>query len=141
MEERLDKQMRFMREMDKMKRILRRTRIMDDSRFENDAEHSWHMAVMGAWMTEYAVGAVDPLKAVKMCLIHDVVEIDAGDTYAFDPEAQAGKVERERRRRSGFLDCSRRNRLRKCGHFGKSLRRAKHLRRNMRRRWTACRGC
>ena len=94
MEERLDKQMRFMREMDTMKRILRRTRIMDDSRFENDAEHSWHMAVMGAWMTEYAVGAVDPLKAVKMCLIHDVVEIDAGDTYAFDLAAQAGKVER-----------------------------------------------
>jgi len=56
MEECLDKQMRFMREMDTMKRILRRTRIMDDSRFENDAEHSWHMAVMGAWMTEYAVG-------------------------------------------------------------------------------------
>jgi len=93
---RLDQQMQFMREMDKVKQIIRRTLLMDGSRYENDAEHSWHMAVMGAWLTEYAEGAVDTLKAVKMCLIHDVVEIDAGDTYAYDPAAQAGKVERER---------------------------------------------
>lgn len=97
---RLARQMQFLAELDKVKQIVRRTLLMDGSRFENDAEHSWHMAIMAAWLGEYATvpagGRLNLLKAVKMCLIHDVVEIDAGDAYAYDPAALVGQTERER---------------------------------------------
>ena len=99
--DRLTRQIRFMVELDKVKRIVRRTELMDRSRFENDAEHSWHMSIMAGWLCEYATPRapgsppLDVLKVIKMCLIHDVVEIDAGDTYAYDPAAQAGKADRE----------------------------------------------
>ena len=99
---RLDRQMQFLAELDKVKQIVRRTLLMDGSRYENDAEHSWHMALMAAMLSEYAPAAgegqkLDVLKAVKMCLIHDVVEIDAGDAYAYDPAALVGQADRERR--------------------------------------------
>ncbi len=94
---RLEKQLRFMVELDKLKRIVRHTRLTDHSRLENDAEHSWHMAVYASWMAEYATEKMDVLRAVKMCLIHDVVEIDAGDAYAYDAAANVGKAERERK--------------------------------------------
>lgn len=96
-DDRLRCQLQFLAEIDKVKQIVRRTMLIDGSRFENDAEHSWHMAIFAAWMGEHAAAKTDLLKAVKMCLIHDVVEIDAGDAYAFDPAAQAGRVARERR--------------------------------------------
>jgi putative hydrolase of HD superfamily len=94
--ERLARQLDFIRELDKLKRILRMTRVMDDSRRENSAEHSWHIAVMAPLLAEYSPEPVDLTSTMKMLLIHDVVEIDAGDTFCFDDEAHHDKEERER---------------------------------------------
>ena len=92
---RLDKQLRFTVEIDKMTSILRRTVLIDKSRRENDAEHSWHIAVMALIFSEYAREKVDVGRAVKMCVVHDLVEIYAGDTFAYDPNANLDKAERE----------------------------------------------
>ena len=88
MEERLKKQMEFLLEMDKLKFINRQTYLSDSVRKENDAEHSWHLALMAVLLAEHADEEVDLLKVITMVLIHDLVEIDAGDTYAYD---EAGK--------------------------------------------------
>lgn len=88
MEERLKKQMDFLLEVDKLKFINRQTYLSDGTRRENDAEHSWHLALMAALLSEHADEEVDLLKVITMVLIHDLVEIDAGDTYAYD---EAGK--------------------------------------------------
>lgn len=95
--ERLRKQLEFIREIDKAKTVLRRSVLLDRSRRENDAEHSWHLAVMAILLVEYANEPVDLLKVVKMLLIHDLVEIDAGDTYAYDAKGHEDKYEREQR--------------------------------------------
>lgn len=95
MDERLKKQMDFIREIDKAKSVFRQTYLADGSRRENDAKHSWHLAVMAFLLAEDASRTVDVLKVVKMVLIHDLVEIDAGDTYAYDPLGNASKRERE----------------------------------------------
>ena len=79
---RLDKQFDFAREIDKEKFIKRQTYLSDSMTRENDAEHAWHMAIMAILLSEYANEEVDVLKTVTMILIHDIVEIDAGDTYA-----------------------------------------------------------
>jgi len=94
--ERLERQIAFMREVDKLKTIFRQTYLMDASRHENDAEHSWHIALM-AWLLEEHRGPekVDVLRVMKMLLIHDVVEIDAGDTFAYDVQGHEDKLERE----------------------------------------------
>jgi len=84
MDERLQQQLKFILEIDKEKNIFRQTHLSGGGRSENDAEHAWHMAVMAYLLQEYANEKVDILKVVMMCLIHDVVEIDAGDTYAYD---------------------------------------------------------
>lgn len=94
---RLLKQLEFVREIDKAKGVLRQSVLLDHSRRENDAEHSWHLAVMAILLEEHAKEPVDLLKVVKMLLIHDIVEIDAGDTYAYDIKAHDDKEERERR--------------------------------------------
>ena len=88
-------QLDFIREIDKVKGIFRQTPLMDKSRKENDAEHSWHLATMAFLLSEYAPEGTDLLKVMKMVLIHDLVEIDAGDTYLFDEAAQHDKEERE----------------------------------------------
>lgn len=95
--DRLEKQLDFIREIDKEKEIFRQTYLADASRRENDAEHAWHMAVMTLLLSEYANEKIDVLKTVAMLLIHDVVEIDAGDTYAYDEEAKKTQAEREQR--------------------------------------------
>lgn len=95
--ERLSQQLAFIREIDKAKTVLRQSVILDRSRRENDAEHSWHLAVMAILLQEHANEPVDLLKVVKMLLIHDLVEIDAGDTYAYDEAGNLNKAERERR--------------------------------------------
>ena len=92
---RLEKQMAFIEEVDKIKLIGRQNYLADDSRKENDAEHSWHLALMTMLLSEYANEEIDVLKTMSMVLIHDLVEIDAGDTYAYDYEAQKNKRERE----------------------------------------------
>jgi putative hydrolase of HD superfamily len=92
---RLDKQMEFIMEVDKIKTINRQTYITGGVRKENDAEHSWHLALMALLLSEYANDDIDVLKTMSMVLIHDMVEIDAGDTYAFDSVGAASKEERE----------------------------------------------
>ena len=93
--ERLEKQFAFCLEVDKEKKIERQTYISDASRQENDAEHAWHMALMTLILSEYANEEIDILKTISMILIHDVVEIDAGDTYAYDEEGKKTQKERE----------------------------------------------
>ena len=92
---RLDQQLRFTAEIDKMTSILRRTMLVDGSRRENDAEHSWHIAVMALIFEEYAAEPVDISRAVKMCVVHDLIEIYAGDTFAYDVAGNVDKAERE----------------------------------------------
>lgn len=93
---RLEKQIQFVMEIDKLKHIYRQNLVADGSRRENDVEHSWHLAVMALLLQEYTVEPVDVLKVIQMVLLHDLVEIDAGDTFAYDPEAGLDKEERER---------------------------------------------
>lgn len=95
--EELDKIFRFIREIDREKFIERQTYLTGGTRKENDAEHAWHMAVMAVLLSGYANEAIDVLKTVTMLLIHDLVEIDAGDTYAYDEEGKKTKAQRERK--------------------------------------------
>lgn len=92
---RLEEQMNFIREVDKLKKIGRQTYLSDGSRKENDAEHSWHLALMCMILSEYANQKIDVQKTMSMVLIHDIIEIDAGDTYAYDIEGNQTKRERE----------------------------------------------
>jgi len=93
--ERLAEQIAFIVEIDKLKGILRQTGLIDGSRRENSAEHSWHLAVMAMILAEHAERPVSLERVLKMLLIHDLVEIDAGDTFFFDAAAAVGKGERE----------------------------------------------
>ena len=95
MDERLDRQMAFALEIDKLKNIFRQTHLSGKGRNENDAEHSWHMAIMAYLLREYANEDVDIAKVMLMCLIHDIVEIDAGDTYAYDSAMMQTQKSRE----------------------------------------------
>lgn len=95
MDERLQKQLDFILEIDKEKNILRQTHLSGHGRRENDAEHAWHMAIMAYLLREYANEEVDIAKVMLMCLIHDIVEIEAGDTYAYDEEGLLTQKERE----------------------------------------------
>jgi putative hydrolase of HD superfamily len=95
--QRLDEQFAFIREIDKEKFIGRQTYLSDGKRKENDAEHAWHMAVMTLLLSEYANEEIDVLRTISMLLIHDLVEIDAGDTYAYDEAGKKTQSRRERR--------------------------------------------
>ena len=93
--ERLQKQIEFVIEIDKLKNIYRQTYVLGEERKENDSEHSWHIALMAFLLAEYSEKTIDVLKTMKMLLIHDIVEIDAGDTYCYDAEGYKTKAERE----------------------------------------------
>ena len=95
MDDRLKKQLDFSLEIDKEKNIFRQTHLSEHGRNENDAEHAWHMSIMAYLLREYANEEVDIAKVMLMCLIHDIVEIDAGDTYAYDTERIATQKVRE----------------------------------------------
>ena len=95
MDERLKKQLDFALEIDKEKNILRQTHLSGHGRNENDADHAWHMAIMAYLLREYSNEPVDITRVMLMCLIHDVVEIDAGDTYAYDEEGKKTQKARE----------------------------------------------
>ena len=86
MDERIKRQMAFALEIDKAKNVFRQTHLSLNGRNENDAEHSWHMAIMAYLLREYANEEIDIVKVMLMCLIHDIVEHDAGDTYAYDAD-------------------------------------------------------
>lgn len=95
--QRLQQQIEFVLEIDKLKQIYRQNLLVDGSRRENDAEHSWHLAVMALVMEEYAAKPVDLRKVLKMVILHDLVEIDAGDTFCYDLQAGEDQKEREQK--------------------------------------------
>ena len=95
MDDRLKRQMEFALEIDKEKNVFRQTHLSGKGRNENDAEHAWHMAIMAYLLKEYSNSEIDISRVMIMCLIHDIVEIDAGDTYAYDKEGLATQKERE----------------------------------------------
>lgn len=95
MNDKLKQQLDFILEIDKEKNILRQTHLSGHGRRENDAEHAWHMAIMAYLLKEYSNEPVDITKVMIMCLIHDIVEIDAGDTYAYDTEGLKTQKARE----------------------------------------------
>lgn len=97
MDERLKEQIDFILEIDKMKEILRQNYLADGSARENDADHSWHLAMMALILSEYSNEKVDVTRVVPMVLTHDLVEIDAGDTYAYD---EAGALTKEKREKA-----------------------------------------
>lgn len=95
MTDRISKQLNFIKEIDKMKNVLRMTLVSESVRRENDAEHSWHLAMMALLLEEYAVRPVDITHVLKMTLVHDLVEIYAGDTFAYDIQGNKDKEDRE----------------------------------------------
>jgi putative hydrolase of HD superfamily len=92
---RLERQLAFLLEMDKAKSVFRRSYVTDGSRFENDAEHMWHLALFVLVLAEHAGEPIDVTKVLKMVLIHDIVEIDAGDAFVYDEAARMAKAELE----------------------------------------------
>ena len=93
---RLKQQLSFLYEIDKLKTVFRRTNLISEpDRLENSAEHSWHLAFYVMILAEYANAKVDVTKVIKMVLLHDVVEIDAGDTFCYDQEANSSKADKE----------------------------------------------
>lgn len=103
MDERLKQQLEFVLEIDKEKNIFRQTHLSGHGRNENDAEHAWHMAIMAYLLREYSNEPVDIGRVMLMCLIHDIVEIDAGDTYAYDADGLKTQKAREDAAKSGFF--------------------------------------
>lgn len=94
--DRIKQQISFIEQLDALKQVLRQNLVMDESRRENSAEHSWHIATMAMVLNEYAPTELDQLRVLKMLLLHDVIEIGAGDTFCFDIEGNKDKEERER---------------------------------------------
>lgn len=94
-EDRLRAQISFLLEIDKLKSVLRRTRLVNGARFENSAEHSWHISVLAIVLSEYSNVPVDVSHVIKMLLVHDIVEVDAGDTFCYDASAELTKAARE----------------------------------------------
>ena len=95
--QRTEQQLAFLVEVDRLKGVLRQTLLCDGTRRENSAEHSWHLALMASVLAEHAAEPVDVARVVRMLLVHDVVEIDAGDTFAYDAGANEDRAARERR--------------------------------------------
>src|SRR5947207_7803326 len=94
-EDRLERQLDFIRELDRLKSVIRQTSLIDRSRRENTAEHSWHLTAMALTLFEYAPPGADLARVLEMLVVHDIVEIDAGDTFAFDVAGNVDKAERE----------------------------------------------
>ena len=94
---RLAQQLSFILEIDKLKTVVRQSLLIDTSRRENSAEHSWHLAMMATVLTEYAKEPVNVLHTIKMLLVHDIVEVDAGDTFAYDTAGYVDKDDREQK--------------------------------------------
>src|SRR5689334_9637817 len=112
---RLEQQLGFIKELDRLKGILRQSLLMDASRRENSAEHSWHLAAMAIVLSEHSASPVDLIHVVKMLLVHDVVEIDAGDTFAYDTvnvETQHAREQQAADRLFGMLPSEQASELR-----------------------------
>ena len=135
--ERLKKQLEFSLEIDKEKNIFRQTHLSGHGRNENDAEHAWHMAIMAFLLKEYANEEVDISKVMLMCLIHDVVEIDAGDTYAYDEVNLKTKKEKIRQKKE-FSQCFLMTRKISLYHCLMNLKKVKRQRQSLQKLWTIC---
>jgi putative hydrolases of HD superfamily len=94
---RLERQLAFIQELDRLKGVLRQTRVLDGARQENSAEHSWHLALCAMVLADHAPAGTDLLRVLRMVLVHAVVEIESGDAFAYDAAANEGKEEREQR--------------------------------------------
>lgn len=111
----LERRIRFALEVDRLKSVLRRTRLVDGSRHENSAEHSWHLAILAMVLADTAGADVDQGRVLRMLLVHDIIEVDAGDTFAFDAAGYLDKDDRERAaadRLFGLLPAGQRDELR-----------------------------
>lgn len=95
--ERLRRQLEFILEIDRLKSVLRQSYLIDNDRHENSAEHSWHLAVAAMVLAEHAKERIDVSKVIRLVLVHDLVEIDAGDTFIYDDAGNVGKAEREQK--------------------------------------------
>ena len=135
MDDRMRKQIEFALLMDKQKNIFRQNHIADNSRRENDAEHAWHMAVMAYLFREYANEDIDISKVILMCLIHDIVEIEAGDTYAYDEEAKNLNASERTLQRSISSECYQATRGASLRLYLTSLKPRKLQRQGLQRLW------
>jgi putative hydrolases of HD superfamily len=97
LDDRAGRQLAFVMEIDRLKGVLRQTRVLEGERQENSAEHSWHLAMCALALADHAPPGADLGRVIRMVLVHDVVEIDAGDAFAYDPAVNVGKAEREER--------------------------------------------
>ena len=133
--ERLKQQLRFILELDKQKEIGRQTYLADGSRKEGDAEHAWHMAVMAFLLADYSNVKIDVLKTMKMILLHDVIEIDAGDTYAYDDKANKTKKARELKAADRIYGMLPEDQERNTGLCGRNLRQWKRRKQSLPIHW------
>ena len=136
MDDRLRKQLDFALEIDKEKNIFRQTHLSGHGRNENDAEHAWHMAIMAYLLREYSNEKVDIAKVMLMCLIHDIVEIDAGDTYAYDTEGLATQRREKMPQRSESSPCFPLTRRQNLYLYLTSLRNSAQQNRSLPTQWT-----
>lgn len=136
MDERLKRQLDFILELDKEKNVFRQTHLSGHGRRENDAEHAWHMAIMAYLLQEYSNERVDVAKVMLMCLIHDVVEIDAGDTYAYDREGLATQKAREEAAKERVYSLLPDDQKRRSARSSMNSRPTRPRRRILRTRWT-----
>ncbi|GAB3882693.1 hypothetical protein GCM10027612_13630 [Microbispora bryophytorum subsp. camponoti] len=127
--ERLQSQLAFHTEIDKLKRVIRRNSLIDGSRRENDAEHSWHLAMMAMTLAEHAPPETDISRVVAMLLVHDIVEVDAGDTFIYDPVAVEGQAALERAAADRIFGLLPEDQGRGCAGCGTSSRSGAHPRR------------
>lgn len=136
MKHEIEKQIEFLMEIDKSKGILRMNWMLDESRREDDAQHAWHACLTAMVLQKYAARPVDIGHVIQMLLVHDIVEIDAGDTYAYDERAMKASLSGSRRRPTAYTGCCRAARDRRCAHFGRNLKRAKPTMLNSPMLWT-----
>jgi putative hydrolases of HD superfamily len=129
--ERLKKQITFIVEADKLKDVFRMNYTVKGNRRENDAEHSWHLALMALLLHEHSNMSVDLLKVLKMILVHDIVEIDAGDSYVYCETAKSVQHEKEVKAADRLFNFFQKTRLMNTGHFGMNSKQGKHPKRNL----------
>lgn len=134
--ERIEKQLKFILEIDKEKQIKRKTLQSNGTDFEDDAQHAWHMAIMTLLLSEHANEEIDVLKTISMLLIHDLVEIDAGDTYAYDSQGLKTQSTREALAANRIFNLLPEDQAKKCLIYGMNLKKEKRLKLSLLGCWT-----
>lgn len=136
MKHEIEKQIEFLMEIDKSKGILRMNWMLDESRREDDAQHAWHACLTAMVLQKYAARPVDIGHVIQMLLVHDIVEIDAGDTYAYDEKGYESKPQREQAAADRIYGLLPGGQGQRCAHFGRNLKRAKPTMLNSPMLWT-----